>query len=103
MSKKKEQDKFHAYSINTDDAWEIDDRTMNLKILEDDERASKTSLNPSDGKEHIRSLDAARRFDSFQFVNQQMHRTVLDALTTIWLPEHRSLLEIPIAAAHEPI
>ncbi len=35
MSKKKDQEKFNQYSINTDDAWEIDDRTMTLKILDD--------------------------------------------------------------------
>ena len=35
MSKKKEQEKkFNEYSINTDDAWEIDDRTMTLKIID---------------------------------------------------------------------
>ncbi|CAF0833937.1 unnamed protein product [Adineta steineri] len=34
MSKKKDQDKFNAYAINTDDAWEIDDRTMTLKIFD---------------------------------------------------------------------
>jgi hypothetical protein len=32
--KKKNQDKFNEYAINTDDAWEIDDRTMSLKILD---------------------------------------------------------------------
>jgi len=37
MSKKKDQEKFNEYSINTDDAWEIDDRTMTLKILDNDE------------------------------------------------------------------
>jgi hypothetical protein len=37
MSKKKDQDKFNEYSINTDDAWEIDDRKMTLKILDNDE------------------------------------------------------------------
>ncbi|UJR10469.1 hypothetical protein I4U23_014673 [Adineta vaga] len=34
MSKKKDQEKFNAYSINTDDAWEIDDRAMTLRILD---------------------------------------------------------------------
>ncbi len=34
MSKKKDQEKFNEYAINTDDAWEIDDRTMTLKILD---------------------------------------------------------------------
>lgn len=33
-SKNKDQEKFNEYSINTDDAWEIDDRTMTLKILD---------------------------------------------------------------------
>jgi hypothetical protein len=37
MSKKKDQDKFNQYSVNTDDAWEIDDRKMTLKILDNDE------------------------------------------------------------------
>ena len=37
MSKKKEQEKFNAYTNNTCDAWEIDDRAMTLKILNDDE------------------------------------------------------------------
>jgi hypothetical protein len=37
MSKKKDQDKFNEYAINTDDAWEIDDRKMTLKILDNDE------------------------------------------------------------------
>jgi len=37
MSKKNDQQKFNEYSINTDDAWEIDDRTMTLKILDDDD------------------------------------------------------------------
>jgi hypothetical protein len=36
MSKKKDQEKFNEYAINTDDAWEIDDRTMTLKILDND-------------------------------------------------------------------
>ncbi|CAF0827462.1 unnamed protein product [Rotaria sp. Silwood1] len=34
MSKKKDQEKFTEYSINTDDAWEIDDGTMTLKTLD---------------------------------------------------------------------
>ncbi len=34
LSKKKDQEKFNEYAINTDDAWEIDDRTMTLKILD---------------------------------------------------------------------
>ncbi|CAF1128647.1 unnamed protein product [Adineta steineri] len=34
ISNKKDQDKFNAYAINTDDAWEIDDRTMTLKIFD---------------------------------------------------------------------
>ena len=34
MAKKKDQDRFNEYSNNTDDAWEIDDRTMTLKILD---------------------------------------------------------------------
>ncbi|CAF1317083.1 unnamed protein product [Rotaria magnacalcarata] len=34
MSKKKDQEKFTEYSINTDDAWEIDDNTMSLNILD---------------------------------------------------------------------
>jgi hypothetical protein len=57
MSKKKDQEKFNEYSINTDDAWEIDDRTMTLKILDNDEdddeqqtKSNKKSLNPSVGK-----------------------------------------------------
>ncbi len=37
MSKKKDQEKFNQYSINTDDAWEIDDRTMTLKILDNND------------------------------------------------------------------
>jgi hypothetical protein len=36
VSKKKEQEKFNEYSINTDDAWEIDERAMTLKILDGD-------------------------------------------------------------------
>jgi hypothetical protein len=57
MSKKKDQEKFNEYSINTDDAWEIDDRTMTLKILDNEEdddeqqtKSNKKSLNPSVGK-----------------------------------------------------
>jgi hypothetical protein len=57
MSKKKDQEKFNEYSINTDDAWEIDDRTMTLKILDNDEdgdeqqnRSNKNFINPSIGK-----------------------------------------------------
>ncbi|CAF1130851.1 unnamed protein product [Rotaria sordida] len=34
MSKKKDQEKFTEYSINTDDAWEIDDGTMTSKLLD---------------------------------------------------------------------
>lgn len=34
MSKKKDQEKFNAYEINTNDAWEIDDRAMTLRILD---------------------------------------------------------------------
>lgn len=37
MSKKKDQDKFNEYSSNTNDAWEIDDRKMTLKILENND------------------------------------------------------------------
>ncbi|CAF2381448.1 unnamed protein product [Rotaria sp. Silwood2] len=36
MSKKKDQEKFHEYAINTDDAWEIDDGTMSLKLIDND-------------------------------------------------------------------
>ena len=35
MAKKNDQEKFTEYSNNTDDAWEIEDRTMTLKILDD--------------------------------------------------------------------
>ena len=64
MSKKKDQEKFNQYSINTDDAWEIDDRTMTLKILdnEDDDgdeqqnRSNKNIINPSTGKKSIHRL-----------------------------------------------
>ncbi len=35
-SKKKDQEKFNEYAINTDDAWEIDDRAMTLKMLDND-------------------------------------------------------------------
>ena len=34
LTKNKDQEKFNEYAINTDDAWEIDDRTMTLKILD---------------------------------------------------------------------
>ncbi len=37
MSKKKDQEKFNEYSINTDDAWEIDDGKMTPKNLDNDE------------------------------------------------------------------
>ncbi|CAF3758017.1 unnamed protein product [Rotaria magnacalcarata] len=36
ISKKIDQEKFHEYAINTDDAWEIDDRIMTLKMLDND-------------------------------------------------------------------
>ncbi|UJR35434.1 hypothetical protein I4U23_028191 [Adineta vaga] len=45
--KKKEQEKFNEYSINTDDAWEIDDRTMTLKILESDNNHEEDNDNHS--------------------------------------------------------
>lgn len=47
--KKKDQDKFNEYSINTNDAWEIDDRTMTLKILDngDDNDSQSEFLNIS--------------------------------------------------------
>lgn len=35
MAKKKDQEKFAEYSNNTNDAWEIEDRTMTLKILDE--------------------------------------------------------------------
>ena len=38
MSKKKDQEKFNEYSINTNDAWEIDDGTMNSNVLDDEAR-----------------------------------------------------------------
>ncbi|CAF3024862.1 unnamed protein product [Rotaria socialis] len=38
ISKKKDQEKFHEYAINTDDAWEIDDRVMTLKMLDNDSK-----------------------------------------------------------------
>lgn len=41
MAKKKDQEKFTEYSNNTDDAWEIEDRTMTLKILDDPVDSSK--------------------------------------------------------------
>jgi len=37
MSKKKDQEKFNEYSINTDDAWEIDDGKMTSKIFDNDD------------------------------------------------------------------
>ena len=41
-SKKKDQDKFNEYAINTDDAWEIDDRAMTLKMLDNDNNGDDT-------------------------------------------------------------
>lgn len=35
-SKNKDEEKFQEYSINTDDAWEIDERAMSLKMLDSD-------------------------------------------------------------------
>ena len=46
-SKKKEQDKFNEYAINTDDAWEIDDRTMTLKILDSDSNGEEIDYQPA--------------------------------------------------------
>ena len=37
MSKKKDQEKFAEYSINTNDAWEIDDGTSTLKMFDNDD------------------------------------------------------------------
>ena len=52
MAKKKDQEKFTEYSNNTNDAWEIDDRTMSLKILDDNDNSSKPlSKKLSTGKE----------------------------------------------------
>jgi hypothetical protein len=46
ISKKKDQEKFTEYAINTDDAWEIDDRTMTLKILDSDNNNEDDNDNP---------------------------------------------------------
>lgn len=46
-SKKKEQEKFNEYAINTDDAWEIDDRTMTLKILDSDSNGEDIDYPPA--------------------------------------------------------
>jgi hypothetical protein len=46
MSKKKDQEKFNEYAINTDDAWEIDDRTMTLKILDNDNNGDSNDSQP---------------------------------------------------------
>lgn len=52
MAKKKDQEKFTEYSNNTNDAWEIDDRTMTLKIADDNDNSSKyLSKKLSTGKE----------------------------------------------------
>ena len=37
VSKKKDQEKFDEYSINTNDAWEIDDGTATLKMFDNDD------------------------------------------------------------------
>lgn len=44
-SKKNEQEKFNEYSINTDDAWEIDDRTITLKLLDNENNNNNGSDN----------------------------------------------------------
>ena len=46
-AKKKEQEKFNEYAINTDDAWEIDDRTMTLKILDSDSNGEDIDYPPA--------------------------------------------------------
>ncbi|CAF1321980.1 unnamed protein product [Adineta ricciae] len=45
--KRKGQEKFAEYSINTDDAWEIDDRAMTLKILDSDNNPEEETDNHS--------------------------------------------------------
>lgn len=36
-SKKKDEEKFNDYTNNTNDAWEIDEGAMTLKILDDND------------------------------------------------------------------
>ncbi|CAF0971571.1 unnamed protein product [Adineta steineri] len=44
ISKKKEQEKFSEYSINTDDAWEIDDGAMSLKLIDSDDNDDQSQI-----------------------------------------------------------
>ncbi|CAF0846404.1 unnamed protein product [Adineta steineri] len=44
ISKKKEQEKFNDYSINTDDAWEIDDGAMSLKLIDSDDNDDQSQI-----------------------------------------------------------
>ena len=46
-TKKKDQEKFNEYAINTDDAWEIDDRTMTLKLLDSDSNGEEIDHQPA--------------------------------------------------------
>ncbi|CAF4408439.1 unnamed protein product, partial [Adineta steineri] len=41
---KKEQEKFNDYSINTDDAWEIDDGAMSLKLIDSDDNDDQSQI-----------------------------------------------------------
>lgn len=72
MSKKKDQEKFNAYAINTNDAWEIDDRTMTLRIIDknddgvddDDDLAvpkqvRATASNASDRTTHGKQIESS--------------------------------------------
>jgi len=74
MSKKKDQEKFTEYAINTDDAWEIDDRTMTLKILdsdnnnEDDNDSPRQILGISKQVSIYRnSIEILKKYDVFSF------------------------------------
>ena len=64
MAKKKDQDKFNEYSINTDDAWEIDDRTMTLKMLDSESSNGDESDNQQTSVGISKQASARRRWET---------------------------------------
>ncbi|CAF1316799.1 unnamed protein product [Adineta ricciae] len=69
MSKKKDQEKFNAYAINTNDAWEIDDRAMTLRILD------KNDTNNTDDNDDSGLTSPKQKAEDILLTNAQQQKS----------------------------
>jgi hypothetical protein len=91
-AKKKEQEKFNEYAINTDDAWEIDDRAMTLKMLDNDNNGDDT-----DHQSELLNISKEVLFSIIEFrikLSHFFYFQAADELASKVIQQHKSKIQL---------